>query len=130
MRKEVVWPTAALIVMVMIGVLVQLPAAIQQESAQSADSMTLSQKCLACHGPFDKLAEKTAAFVASSGETITPHQYIPHQDKKEFPECIECHRPHPVPLEDKSLVVRPDNVNWCYTGCHHASNLQPCKNCH
>jgi hypothetical protein len=89
----------------------------------------VAQKCLGCHGSFDKIAADTAKFKASSGETVTPHQYVPH-DEKDIPDCTECHTPHPVPLTDKSAVVKPDNIDWCYTTCHHANNLQPCKNCH
>jgi hypothetical protein len=91
---------------------------------------SVAQKCLACHGSYDKLAEKTANFKTTSGETVTPHQYVPHADKTDIPECTECHVPHPVALEDNSKVVKPDKLTYCYSNCHHMSNLQPCKNSH
>jgi len=90
----------------------------------------VAKKCLACHGDYDKLAEKTSEYKASSGETVTPHQYIPHAEKIQIPDCTECHEAHPIPLEDKSKAVKPTNTDWCYGSCHHSGNLQPCKGCH
>ncbi|MDM7996726.1 MAG: hypothetical protein QUT30_13730 [Acidobacteriota bacterium] len=110
-----------------------LPSALPIDDSKAepkAERQTVAQKCLACHGSFDKLAEKTANSKAPSGETTTPHRYVPHADKTDIPECIECHVPHPIPLENKSDVVTRDNLSYCYQGCHHPSNLQPCKNCH
>ena len=92
-------------------------------------SNTPKDQCLTCHGPFEKLAKDTAGFKVPSGETGTPHRYVPH-DTKEIPECTECHVPHPVPLEDPTKVEKPEGVKWCYSGCHHTSDLQPCKSCH
>jgi len=100
------------------------------DASPKAEKKTEAQKCLACHGSFDKLAEKTADFKAPSGETTTPHRYVPHTSKTSIPECIECHVPHPIPLENKSDVVTRDNLSYCYQSCHHPGNLQPCKNCH
>ena len=111
------------------GTFVLTTAAAPQE-VKKIEIKGVAQKCLACHGSYDKIAEATANFKASSGETVTPHQYVPHAEKTDIPDCTECHTPHPVPLEDKSKAVKPDNVDWCYTTCHHASNLQPCKDCH
>jgi hypothetical protein len=104
--------------------------AVPQDSAPKEEKKASATTCLGCHGSYDKIAEATAGFKASSGETVTPHQYVPHAEKKEIPECIECHLPHPIPLEDKSKVIKPTNVDWCYSSCHHASNLKPCKDCH
>jgi hypothetical protein len=88
------------------------------------------QKCLGCHGPYDTLKQKTANYSPNEGEKASPHQYVPHEEKKEIPECTECHTPHKVPLEDKATVVKAKGVDYCYTNCHHARNLQPCKDCH
>ncbi|HTY62522.1 MAG TPA: hypothetical protein VMG30_09720 [Acidobacteriota bacterium] len=118
------------IAVLLLGTLTLLAAAAPQDNAQSGDKKTVAQKCLACHGSYEKLAEKTADFKAPSGETSTPHRYVPHDDKTGIPECIECHTPHPVPLQNKSDVVKPDKITFCYSNCHHAQNLQPCKNCH
>jgi hypothetical protein len=86
-------------------------------------------QCLMCHGPFDKIIEKNIKFKFSEEETINPHRYIPH-DGQEAPECTECHTPHKIPLEDKSTVVRPNNVEFCLASCHHMRNFQPCTACH
>jgi len=115
----------ALTLTMVFGILMPDMSAGPQEAAKIA-----KPKCLDCHGPFDKLAEKTANYKTPSDETVTPHQYVPHADKTDIPECTECHVPHPVPLEDKSKVVKPDKLTYCYSNCHHMSNLQPCKNCH
>jgi hypothetical protein len=86
--------------------------------------------CLACHGSFDDIAAATAGYKAPSGEVGTPHRYIPHAEKQDIPECVECHKPHPIPPESKDQVVKPDNIEFCYANCHHARNLQPCSACH
>jgi hypothetical protein len=105
-----------------------LASAIPQDDA--SDRKVVKTQCLACHGPFDKLAAETADYKAPSGETVTPHQYIPHAEKKDIPECVECHIPHPIPFESKDQVVIPDNIDFCYDSCHHMRNLQPCSACH
>jgi len=87
------------------------------------------EQCLACHGSFEKIAKDTADFKAKSGEVGTPHRYIPH-DTQDLPECTECHKPHVIPLQDKATVEKPGDVNWCYSSCHHASNLEKCSSCH
>jgi hypothetical protein len=113
------------------GAFYTLKAAVLQADAKKEEKQTTAQKCLACHGSFDKLAEKTVGFIAPSGETTTPHRYVPHADKTDIPECTECHIPHPVPREEISTQFRPEKkLAYCYQSCHHASNLQPCKNCH
>ena len=88
-----------------------------------------TDQCLACHGPFEKLAKDTADYKAPSGETGTPHRYVPH-DTKQIPECTECHKQHPVPLEDPAKVEKTGGVEWCYSGCHHTSDLEKCPACH
>ena len=99
-----------------------------QDTAQKPPKIGKDQ-CLGCHGPYEKIRKATADYETTSGEKVTPHQYVAH-DTTDIPECTECHTPHAIPLEDKSTVVKPKNVDWCYTSCHHAQNLQPCKNCH
>ena len=121
---------AALILMLLFGALALAMDAALQGDAKKEETKAAVPQCLACHGPFDKLAASTADFKTASGETVTPHQYVPHADKKDIPECTECHTPHEVPLKDKASVVKPKDVDWCYSSCHHASNLQPCKTCH
>jgi hypothetical protein len=115
----------AAIMALVFGTAILAASAVPQEAAK-----TDKPKCLECHGPFDKIAAATAKYQAPSGETVTPHQYVPHAEKKDIPECTECHRPHPIPLEDKKQVVKPDSIDFCYASCHHAHNLQRCSSCH
>lgn len=87
-------------------------------------------QCLACHGPFEKVIQGGAKFKISEEEIINPHKYVPH-DSQEAPECTECHIvPHAIPLQDKSTVEKPRDVDFCYGGCHHMRNFQPCQTCH
>jgi hypothetical protein len=100
-------------------------------AADAAGEMKLDKTvCLACHGSYDDLAAATADYKAPSGETVTPHQYVPHKEDPEIPECTECHKPHPIPPESKDQVVKPTKIDWCYATCHHMNNLMPCKGCH
>jgi hypothetical protein len=99
-----------------------------QEAKQPASKVTKEQ-CLACHGPYEKIAKATENFKTPNEETTTPHKYIPH-DSTDIPECTECHIAHTIPLQDKSTVVKPKDLGFCYDSCHHMKNLQPCKSCH
>jgi hypothetical protein len=131
MERKSFLVSGALILALAFGVFALATGTVAQEAAAPKEEKgAVAQKCLACHGPFDKIAQATADYVAPSGETVTPHQYIPHDEKKDIPECTECHKPHEIPLEDKSTVVIPDNLDYCYTSCHHSQNLQPCSTCH
>jgi hypothetical protein len=88
--------------------------------------------CLACHGgSFEKLVSKTPAFKVSSGETINPHQYIPHNEKiaKSVPNCTDCHSKHPIPLREK-IDLSKVTVESCFLNCHHAQSFERCDNCH
>jgi len=112
-------------VLIIFSVLLTVGAA-TPESGKKVEAKT----CLACHGPFDKIAEVTADFKTSSGEPVTPHQYIPHNEKTQanIPQCINCHKPHEMPPQGR--VEKPQNVDWCYARCHHMRNLQKCTACH
>jgi hypothetical protein len=127
-RKFVLCALAALLMLTM-GMFAVFTTAAPQ-AIGTIETKGVAKKCLACHGSYDKLVEKTATFKTPGGETVTPHQYVPHKEKTDIPDCTECHIEHPIPLEDKSKVVMPKNIDWCYTACHHANNLQPCKSCH
>jgi hypothetical protein len=121
---------AALTMLLLSGVLFSMQVPAEQETAPKEEKKIAAKTCLGCHGPYEKLREATADYKTDNGETVTPHQYVPHAEKTEIPECVECHEPHPIPLEDKSKVAKPQNLDWCYSSCHHAHNLQPCKTCH
>jgi hypothetical protein len=91
-------------------------------------------ECLQCHGPFAKLVEASTRYVAPSGETTSPHRFVPHNSKLEedVPECNHCHTAHPLdPLPAKgSIDLSKVGVKWCYEVCHHEKNLTSCKECH
>ena len=89
--------------------------------------------CLHCHGPFNKLIEVTANYVAPSGEKTSPHRYVPHDSKleKDIPECSHCHTAHSLSSlpANGSMDLSKVSVEWCFT-CHHEKNFQSCKDCH
>jgi hypothetical protein len=100
-----------------------------QEAKKPPEKMD-KEKCLSCHGPYEKIAKATENFKTPSEEVSTPHRYVPH-DGTEIPQCTECHIQHKLdPLPEKSTVDKPKDLDFCYNGCHHMRNLQPCKNCH
>ena len=82
--------------------------------------------CLQCHGPYDKLIEATSGYYMPSGETTSPHRYVPHKSKA-VPDCRNCHQPHPLPVTAKPALP-PPSTDWCYT-CHHKGALE-CGTCH
>ena len=90
-------------------------------------------KCLDCHGPFDKLIATSTNYVASSGEKISPHRYVPHDSKlvKDIPDCSHCHTAHSLTsLPAKgSIDLSKVSVEWCFE-CHHEKTFQSCKDCH
>ena len=91
--------------------------------------------CLGCHGPFDELIERTAKYVAPSGETTSPHRYLPHKETakeaRSLPDCGNCHQTHPVPPAPSDLAALPKpKVEWCYKKCHHTKDFTPCMTCH
>ena len=105
------------------------PVAVPQTATPAAAS---KEACLNCHGPFDKLATMPAKYVASSGEKITPHRFVPHnsKDAKAIPGCDNCHTTHPLPPTAAAIAALPKpDVQWCYT-CHHKNNFVSCKDCH
>jgi hypothetical protein len=130
MEKKYLLYFGALALIVVFGAFALATGMDGQEGSEETETVGAASKCLACHGSYDDIAKATADYTAPSGETTTPHRYVPHDDKEGIPECTECHTPHEIPLEDVSTVVIPDNVDWCYDSCHHVRNLQPCSNCH
>lgn len=114
----------------MLGVYVLASTSSVSQEAQQVDGKLDKDKCLACHGPYGELIENSVQFKTPEGEMIVPHQYVPHEEKVDIPECTECHTPHMIPLEDKSTVAKPTDVKWCYEKCHHLNNFQSCSGCH
>ncbi len=103
----------------------------QSGTNTSSTGTVAKDMCLACHGPFSKLAASTANYEAPSGEKGSPHLYVPHTstDASKVPECSNCHTPHPVP-PTAGAKPTPANVDWCYQTCHHENDFTPCKQCH
>ena len=99
-------------------------------SQASRNAAVGKDACLGCHGPFDKLVAGPKTFVSESGEKINPHWYVPHdrRDAKSVPECVNCHKPHPLPVPAKGGLPKAD-VEWCQS-CHHTGDLKACKACH
>jgi hypothetical protein len=90
--------------------------------------------CLTCHGPYDQLIKDSARYVAPSGETGSPHLFVPHDSKldADIPACSNCHATHsitPVPTR-RSIATPKAGIQWCYTTCHHDETLTSCKTCH
>jgi hypothetical protein len=112
---------------------VSRPTSPADKPASGPVAVQAEKNCLGCHGPFDKLIEATANYVAPTGEKTSPHRYIPHDSKldKDIPDCTHCHTAHPLsPLPAKaSIDLSKVSVEWCYT-CHHEKNLRSCKDCH
>lgn len=94
----------------------------------------VTEACLDCHGPFEKITEATAKWKAPSGEETSPHRYVPHDSKQasDIPECSSCHTAHAIspPPAAVSIDLKTLSVDWCYTTCHHEKNFTPCKECH
>lgn len=83
--------------------------------------------CLKCHGPFEKLIDKTKDYVSQFDEHINPHQFVPH-DSKSVPDCAECHEAHPIPFKVESAPASPE-LTYCYS-CHHTQTFETCSKCH
>ncbi|MFA5852326.1 MAG: cytochrome c3 family protein [Spirochaetales bacterium] len=83
--------------------------------------------CLKCHGPFEKLAERTKDYITDWDEKANPHVYIPHNTKT-IVDCTECHDVHAIPYNPAESLRTP-NVQYCYS-CHHAETLVNCNQCH
>jgi hypothetical protein len=113
------------------GAAAAAPASAPQATA--APTAASKEACLNCHGPFDKLATANAKYLASSGEKINPHRFVPHdsKDAKAIPGCSNCHETHPLPPKAAAIAAAlpKADVQWCYT-CHHKNNFVSCKECH
>lgn len=130
MKRISALPLFVLMVTLLSGAFGSAIAAAAQNGGKSKAKKVPAKTCLGCHGSYDEIAKATASFKTAGGQTVNPHQYVPHAEKKEIPECTECHKPHPIPLENVSEVVKPGNLDWCYSSCHHVYDFQPCTNCH
>ncbi|HMK65593.1 MAG TPA: hypothetical protein VK564_07340 [Thermodesulfobacteriota bacterium] len=96
---------------------------------------TSKARCLACHGPYEKLVAKPPFFKGfdpreSKITVVNPHQYWPHEDKTEkgIQECTLCHKPHKENMKAGDSTEKA-NVERCF-GCHHNQTFDRCKACH
>lgn len=104
-------------------------------NAQGTDKeAAIKAKCLACHGPYAKLAAKPPFFKGFDAKqskitAVNPHQYWPHDDKtdKGIQDCTLCHKPHKMGA--KAADMEKANVEKCF-GCHHDHVFDRCKSCH
>ncbi len=105
----------------------------EASSAEAVSSATVVEGpkdtayCLKCHGPFEKLVDKTKGYVSQFDEHINPHQFVPH-DSKSVPDCAECHGAHPIPFKAESAPASPE-LTYCYS-CHHTQTFETCSQCH
>ncbi len=83
--------------------------------------------CLKCHGPFEKIVERTKAFVTEWDEHVNPHLYVPH-DSRTIVDCGQCHAGHAIPFKAGEAIPKA-TVKYCYS-CHHSEELVNCKECH
>jgi hypothetical protein len=118
-----------LLAVALIALMIFAGLALATQEAGKPDAKMDKTKCLACHGPFEKLVKADIKFKTPADETVNPHKYVPH-DSQDAPECTECHVPHQIPPPDKAAVQKPKDVQFCYDSCHHMKNLQSCKSCH
>jgi hypothetical protein len=100
------------------------------EAVSAASSLTVADGaayCLKCHGPFEKVVERTKDYITEWDEHVNPHVYVPH-DSKTIVDCTECHQVHAIPFVADPSVPKP-TVKYCYS-CHHSEQLVSCKTCH
>lgn len=96
-------------------------------SASVAEGPKDTAYCLKCHGPFEKIIDKTKDYVTQFDEHINPHRFVPH-DSKSVPDCAECHEAHPIPFKAESAPASPE-LTYCYS-CHHTQTFETCSQCH
>lgn len=92
-----------------------LLAACLLASALPAEAQEMApEECPACHGgTLEALADKTKDYKTEFDENVNPHVYVdklaakPHQSKV-LPECIKCHKPHPMPPVPGMKVEKAD----------------------
>ncbi len=97
----------------------------------------VTEECVSCHS-LDKVATVSADYVAESGEVANPHRTIdedaanPHEatGNEKAIDCGKCHTAHESDTPSADDITLPENVNYCYTKCHHQRTFEDCSNCH
>lgn len=104
---------------------VDATAELAAKRATKLRSTTIEEKaCLACHGSYEELAEKTAASTVltdAEGKVVNPHA-IPENEDHAATDCSSCHAMH---SSEPASETAPD---YCIS-CHHA-NVFACHTCH
>jgi hypothetical protein len=97
-------------------------------AAAAAPDKPKAELCLGCHGPFDKLKARTAAYSTAEGQKVNPHLNVPHKSTN-MTTCTECHDVHPVPVT-RPVKIAKASLQYCYAACHHMNDFTPCVQCH
>jgi hypothetical protein len=97
-------------------------------AAAAAPDKPKAELCLGCHGPFDKLKARTAAYSTPEGEKVNPHLNVPHKSTN-ITTCTECHDVHPLPVTGPVKIAKA-SLQYCYAACHHMNDFTPCVQCH
>ena len=97
----------------------------------------VTDECISCH-PMDEVAAASGDYVAESGEVANPHRTVdedapnPHEatGNEKVIDCGKCHTAHESDTPSADDVKLPENVNYCYTKCHHQRTFEDCSDCH
>lgn len=97
----------------------------------------VTNECLSCH-PLDEVAVLSTDYLTESGETANPHRTVdedapnPHEatGNEKVIDCGKCHIAHETDNPSVEDIALPDNVNYCYTKCHHQRTFEACSDCH
>lgn len=102
------------------------------ETAGGGEPMS-PEACLACHGPWEALRDRSSGYVAPSGVPVNPHITYdrtrpsnPHASGEGLIECTQCHQQHPLPIVEP---LPPANIDMCIA-CHHTGTFRSCADCH
>ena len=114
----------------------QAAAAATPEEKKEAKAV-VTDECLSCH-PMDAVATASTDYVAESGEVANPHRTVdedadnPHEATggEKVIDCGKCHTAHESDAPSADDIEQPDNINYCYTQCHHQRTFEDCSNCH
>lgn len=97
----------------------------------------VTDECISCH-PMDEVSTVSADYVAESGEVANPHRTVdedatnPHEatGSEKVIDCGKCHTAHESDTPSADDIKLPENVNYCYTKCHHQRTFEDCSDCH
>ena len=113
----------------------QANAAAPEKKVEAKEVVT--DECISCHS-LDEVSAASADYVAESGEVANPHRTVdedapnPHEATgyEKVIDCGKCHTAHESDTPSADDVKLPENVNYCYTKCHHQRTFEDCSDCH